>query len=284
MGNDINTNAVKRPVDKSNAPVKKIALLDDFTNKSIYIDADDTPDLPHGEVVKRFIQEGAPNAKIEIFKMTASSDGSIRAADVNRALDKVLEQIDKGEKYDALNISAGNYLSFAEVSKELGKSITPANLEQNSGSIKQLLFKQNTGERGIQLKAEFDKIEKISSKGVPIYMAAGNQGRDYFNMYSLAKGVRSVGSLESNGKKADFSADNQLVTKWVQGVFNITETYDSKGKAGFDFTGDGSIDIYSNNCSSPRPPFTRDTSELWGTSFSSPKALAQDLNIKIKEE
>ncbi len=45
----------------------RIAVVDNFTHKEILIDLDGKPDLSHGEVVERFIEEGLPNAQIDRF-------------------------------------------------------------------------------------------------------------------------------------------------------------------------------------------------------------------------
>src|SRR6185437_3062587 len=53
--------------------------------------------------------------------------------------------------------------------------------------------------------------------GVPVFIAAGNSGFREVNIYSLFPDVHSVGAMDLNGEKADYSADNSTVTIWRRG-------------------------------------------------------------------
>lgn len=96
---------------------KRIAIVDDFTNKSVFIDADFKPDLTHGEVVSRFLEEGLPDAELVRFKghcikatddeMPSDEENICFLRSISEQLDKILQDIKNGKTYDAINISLG---------------------------------------------------------------------------------------------------------------------------------------------------------------------------------
>ncbi len=107
MVDKINENGFLTGVQKPQQKNKYIAIVDDFKRKDICIDFDFTPDVSHGEVVKRFIQEELPQADIDTFQIT-KTNGETYAP----ALKSVLDEIQKGRKYDALNLSMSAPVNF----------------------------------------------------------------------------------------------------------------------------------------------------------------------------
>lgn len=260
-----------------NAP-KNIAIIDDFTNKTEFIDNDDWGDVAHGQLIKKIIKEGLPDAKIRPFEIRTNINGTTSGKEINKVLDEVIMAIDSGEKFDAINISLESTLPLKEVSKQLGKQITPENLKENRELVKNLILKINNINGDSQIKRQFEKLEKITAKGVPVYIAASNGGKSNFNPYSLAKGVKTVGSLDKKGAKANFSADNSLITNWEPGVFGLTTLKDKNNKIGYDITDDGTIDVYPEQLTSPKEIYQ--DSGIEGTSYSTPKAIVRDLKHK----
>lgn len=258
--------------------VKKIAMIDNFSNDIVPIINDDAPDVSHGEVVKRLLKEGLPTAEIECFPVRFDSDNVIPPEESTNALLGVLSQINKGEKFDAVNFSIGKPISYTELSKELGVDITPQNLAQNKALIKQFIFSKKDDIEAPYFKSKIETIEKIISKGVPVYVPAGNFENESFNVYSLANGVKTVSALDADGQKELSCADNSTVTNWAQGVFSIHKLKDSNGQVGYDYTEDGTIDLYkdTNPLSIDQIP----AEEIWGTSFATPKAIVNDLKAK----
>lgn len=260
----------------TNAKVRHIAVIDDFTNKSLFIDADFSPDISHGEAVTRFIKEGLPNSQIETFDTKSSKNSEVG---IIKCLDELLKRIDRGEKYDALNLSFSKDLDIKSLSPFLNKKITAKNLNQHKTEIKQWIDSSNLDKEAKEIREIIHKLDRIESKGVKIYTIAGNEGTNNFNMFSLVNNVNTIGARDFNNKnKANFSADNSLVTGWETGEFQIRKLKNTKGNWGFDYTDDGTIDIYSDKTTSfikMSNPFG-----LNGTSFSTPKALVKDIKKK----
>lgn len=265
----IDTNAVSKPQQNSDKKLR-IAIVDDFTTKSVFIDWDETPDISHGRAVKRFIEEGLPQAQIDTFDTKSDS-----SSEVNKQLDAVLKDIENGKKYDALNLSMGTVSSFADLSEIMGVQITPDNVAQKKDSIREWMARQ----KGLKSQETIQKLDEISSKGVSVYVAAGNHGKKIFSLYSLSKDVKTVGSLDGNGCKDSSCANNSLINSWGLGIFNINKTQNKKGQAGFDFTGDGSIDVYENETSSPTKIPTQ---TIEGTSIAAPLVLVKDFKKLTK--
>lgn len=258
----------------------KIAIMDNFEDKSVFVDWDNKPDISHGDAVKRFIEEELPDAEIECFNnITMNEKPTLEKAEesfktLNENLNKVLKNIENGKKYDAINISQSSYIDIFLLSMQLNKTITPENISEHKDEIKKWLETVKTDGTGEQLKQIIKNFDKISSKGVPIYVGAGNKGSSMFNMYTLGNNNYSVGALDNNKEKTDFSADNSTITHWAKGVFDVKKITDKSNKTGFDFTGDGTIDIETKDTTAF---FKIGASKIMGTSFSTPKALIHDL-------
>lgn len=266
---------------KDNSSVPTIAVIDDFSNKSIFIDYDDKPDISHGRAVKQFIEDELPQAKIITFD-TKVGNGFTLTHNINVQLEKILNELEKNnKKYNSINLSQEASMSFETISKVTNKNINNENISQNKDYIKNLIYSIKTDGNSDSSKYIKDvqeilhKLDKITSMGVKVYISAGNEGKDEFNIFSLSKNVNTVGALSKYGTKAVYTADNSLINYWTCGDFDIKKVTDSKGVKGFDFTNDGVIDVYDNETTSKDKvahPFG-----VVGTSFSTPRALAFDL-------
>ena len=243
---------------------KNIAMVDDFKTVNIKVDADLKPDITHGDAVEMFIKSGLPDANIDKFHTTVDE------ISVRDALNSIL-QSDK--KYDAVNISKSSDISYKELSKLVGKRITPKNISANKEFVKQKLFKSNYPEVGY-IEEINKNLESLIKSGTKVYIASGNKGKKSLNLYTLADGVEVVGALKDNGKRANFSTINSLVKRHEKGVFKVKKAVDSEGKKGFDFTQNNAPDVLEQQTTSIMkfPFFT-----VSGTSFAAPQALIKDL-------
>lgn len=284
LGIKIQEQGVKTPPDKTSGSNKKVAIIDDFTTKSVFIDKDAKPDVAHGEVVKRFIQEGLPQAQIDCFGVKSEEGNDAFLKSANAGLDSIIKKINNGEKYDALNISFSATTYYSTISEQMGEEITPENIAQKKDAIKKWMENEKTDQGLIEIKEMIKKLDVISSKGVPVYICADQgkhqktKGFQVFNLLTLTDNVKSVGLLNEKGDKSRYATDNSLITDWSQGEFKIQKKTDSDGKTGFDYTGDGTIDVYEEQTTSSSKKVN--PKGLIGTSFSSPKALARDLSVE----
>ncbi len=251
--------------NQRNSKAKNVALVDEFSRKTIQLDVDRKPDITHGEAVEAFIKSGLPDVAIDRF------DTNVNEVTVRDALKTILSH--RG-KYDAVNISKASYITYKELSKLVGCKITPKNLYEKKELIKDKFFKSNYPEVGY-LKEINTYLEELIKSGTRVYIASGNQSKGALNLYTLANGAEIVGALKNNGKRAGFSTINSLVNRHEKGVFKVKKIKDENGQKGFDFTQDGKIDIYDKDTTSR---FKFPLFWITGTSFAAPQALIKDLS------
>lgn len=295
MGDTIIKN--KQTVTAPKQPDHKlsVAIVDNFSpsfafnmsDESVFTKSDYQSNIAHGQIVRRFIEEGLSDAQIEQFNIKSAKSGSETAKGISTQLGIVLQNITKkGKKYDALNLSMSKDLCFDDLPELNGKKITPENLSQFRDYIKKLILVSDTSSNTkqsadiLQLKLILLKLDKISELGVKVFISAGNEGKNYFNIFSLTKDAKNVGALGSLTSKAFYSADNSLVNSWAKGTYEVKRIKDPKGRIGYDYTGDGSIDVYETSI---LPPYKKTNPYvLYGTSYSAPVALVKELKNSKK--
>lgn len=70
-----------------------------------------------------------------------------------------------------------------------------------------------------------DAIARISARGIPVFVAAGNTGPDAtVNVLALIPGVYAVGAINLDGKPTAFTNTSSLVNLWRTGRFVVTKT------------------------------------------------------------
>lgn len=266
------------------AAKKNVAIIDEFQTKTIDLDADGTPDISHGDLVEAYLKATNPNVKTEKFPITYQDPGkgTINKDDVFKAFDNISTKIQKGEKFDAVNFSVGSGLNINDLSKKINNKMTKDNISTFKPQIKDYVSKNLPN-----VNKDIAKIEKVTDKGVPVYIAAGNDKESHYNLYGLAKGTKSIGATDYTGKVANFSANNQDVSKYEKGTYVPRITSNNKGKiTGVDINNDGKKDLPAKILSSANKPKNpsfgsgglKDISTINGTSFSTPVALAKDLS------
>lgn len=249
----------------------------------IDIDGDRVNDVAHGTIVGNFIKSGLPNANVSTVELP-----DYEAATLTSAFNGLAQRIDGGEKVDAVNFSAQTFSKIPDLAKVTGLALTKDNLAQNKDEIRNRLFTlaQNPtafgGDKALaeeftQFVPVIQAMDKITARNVPLYVAAGNDGKDQINLFSLVNGAQVIGATDANGNKTDYTADNSLITQFTRGNTPVTPVKDAAETViGAEFTGDGKIDIAANQLSGKGQKFGADL-EVSGTSFASPKALADDL-------
>lgn len=136
------------------------------------------------------------------------------------ALDDVKKQMDKGIKFQAVNMSSGIDISYEQINaiceQELGEKITPENIAKHKTKIKEILNKKAKENSDLEITATkpaeemnlgllMDIVSKIEKLEVPVYVAQSYKefktGQQTFNIYSLANNSRTVeaGKINSDG-------------------------------------------------------------------------------------
>ncbi|MBR5303990.1 MAG: hypothetical protein IKU37_04090 [Candidatus Gastranaerophilales bacterium] len=259
-------------------PAKNILVIDNFRSDNIDINGDFLCDVSHGFVTSSMIEKNLPDAKVvkcHIFPEKGINQDFV----VNRfdsLLTSVLECIEKGKKFDAINLSLGFSAKYNVLSKKLGFNITPENIAENAQKVRNVMEKADN-----QLKVQcfsvkkvvgiLEKMDKITSKGTKIYIAAGNSSDRCFNLLTLADNIVSVGGVDKKGNFVVYSDRNTLVNRFENGEV-ISKSVDS----GFDFTGDGIADVKKEETSAFFN-FATVFARFEGTSFATPRALVKDL-------
>lgn len=140
-------------------------------------------------------------------------------------------------------------MSIPEYFSELPEKITPENIAENKQNIKKLIkdfysnYKNELLENHktnlkngvtdtpmedialytpfyIWLHENITQIEKFSKeKNILFTLAAGNDGKNNFNILSLADNIVTVGAINKKGNIAEWSADNSLIDKFSAGKF-----------------------------------------------------------------
>ena len=259
----------EKAMNFNNSAAPNIAVIDEFKNKVIKVDWDDKPDMFHGQVVKTIIQAGLPQAKIQEF------DTDLNEKSIKNALDEIIQS---NTKFDAVNLSKSSDIKISDLSALTGLKITQQSLLKDKKIIKEKFF-ASKAPQAPDIKDIVQNLETLASKGVKVYVSAGNKGQDYVNLYTLADNINVIGAANRYGVvKSSFSCDNSLVNRWVKGVFKIKKIRASQGNTGFDINEDGKIDI-----------LTKDTTArvkipqryVYGTSFAAPYALVNDFRKNV---
>lgn len=260
----------------SNYP--KILVIDCFERKSIAINKDDDLDVSHGEVISKVLEEKLPNA--DIYKRNIES---LMSSNISENLDTLFSGILKRrEKYDAINMSFGVDITFQTLSELLGFEITQKNVANLKDRIRDSLANSIyifNNESLSTIAKNLNKMDSITANGNKIYVAAGNDYAEVFNLYSLANDIEVVGSKDWFDEPKSYSANNSLVTRYELDEYPIEKT-----EEGFDITLDGKTDFKFEEMAFSRSATKEPSSQcLEGTSFAAPNAIIEDLSDREKK-
>lgn len=285
VANTQSTGGQSAPI-QANGSGPSIVVIDQTSASSsgIDLDGDGVRDRSHGEVVNDFIRSQIPNANISNVEIP-----NYEPATLTGLFNSVSAQVDQGQRVDAVNFSQQTFNSIRELAQVTGLPLNNDNLAQFKPQIKATLrqYAQNPAaapagaERFTQWLSTIDAMEGLASRGVPVYVAAGNDGPDQINMFALADGAVVVGARDANGNRTSYTADNSLVTRAAVGDNAITPLVNGQGAfVGVDYTGDRIVNAGVSQLTTGGPP--RDPNrQVTGTSFAAPKILANDMITKF---
>jgi len=301
----------------------RIAVIDRFDQASgMSLDGDATPDASHGAVVSRFIQEQLPEARIE--PVDISKNGDILGIFTAMGQQIQADQAAGRPSIQAVNISQETLLAdpqnnnaiqdengkprpntIADLARTTGLDITAENIgdpemRQQIRARLDEMYNNPTdagfaalGDDALSLNYNYvqwvpylQAMESVTSQGVPIYVAAGNQGGDQLNFFTLADGVITTAAGDANRTLLPGYTHNGLVDQIEQGAFPVTPLFDPNSGAllGVDFTGDGTLDLPADRLSNQMlTPDQAPLNPISGSSFASPLVLAKDFRRRLDQ-
>ena len=256
-----------------------IAVIDfcdeSSTSNKVDLDGDNIGDMVHGNVVANLIDSVlGDKALITCYDITGDDSKIISS------LKSILSDIQSGKcKYDAVNMSLSQRITYSDLSKILGVKITNDNISQYQTQIRNWLKQevQDDGDYALAGQA-VSLIEQIEAAGCDVYISAANctDGTDdEINLFTLAQNSSSVGALDTDNKVASFSFNNSLIDDWMLGEVEVHKIYNGSSFSGFDLNGDGKVDIDGSYGSDKGK--NKKNGWILGTSFSSPLQLIYDL-------
>ncbi len=270
-----------RPVARTESkPVKsvqpKYAVIDDFKVCRIDIDGTGKKKLPHGNVVIPVLRAQIPeDALIKSF----SNDDKIKILTdfIPEQIQKIIEE----GNFKAVNISAGLHKSIRSLKILTGiNDLNPDNLSKYKEKIRAFLLGKDIDNIAKTIRS----LENLIDKGIKVYLAGGNRGPEYVNLFSFARGVTSVGACDAKGKTLSSSADNSLLDRYARGQYTIICEKNSKNEdTYFIIDGSGLKVRLAKPFGEQMHPIRKQlkepgsTTTIQGTSYAAPTALAKDI-------
>ncbi len=237
------------------------------------IDDDDQKEpLYHGDLVRLL----ASNNQIT-FITYPIQDNRVPIKEILTNLRKIHTRFSQ-QPIDALVLS----WESSTLISTFGKTLYKQQAEQYKLKVKELGAQSEVWRDTFQIILE---LEKLTEKGVMVYTIAGNGGRNMVNTFSFAKGVITVGAVES--ELESYIANNAFVDTYAQAAYQLVRIDDKNGlPLGYDLNNDRCVDIplsqlssYQKNNEYPKMFWK----VLKGSSFAAPTALKLELmkNLKI---
>ncbi len=228
------------------------AVVDNFDSDNVIAKSS------HGEVIEAIIKSLCPGSNVRREPVPILKNGKVATAEVISKIEGLQRAIKQGQQIDGVNLSVGSSLNYGDKSELLQKQTVQNASGSKHLSATKLLKKEVNPENLVDYKAELrgqlpmldqklmKAIEGVTALGVPVYLAAGNDGVNYFSPTSFANGAVVVGATDAKGHKQSYSADNSLVSEWAQGTYNVEAIKDDRGKVlGFNLTGGNDVQIPS---------------------------------------
>ncbi len=262
----------------------RVAVIDDFKVRRVDINRTGDKDLPHGNAVVPVLKSEAATASLQPLIQVFTNDERVKVLTdfIPEQVDKILEECAKKGDFDAVNISAGLHKSISFLSRKTGiEDLSPDNLNKNKERIREYLLESNID----KVAKTILSLEKITDKGIKVYVAAGNKGPEYVNLFSFAKGVISVGATDANGKLLSSSACNDML-KYMVGEYSVGQEKNSSGEYQYFLTDPSGEKVrlakpFGEHLSpyhKPKEGPPADSAKIKGTSFAAPARLAYELS------
>lgn len=255
----------------------RIAVIDNFDKKIVDIDADGTPDISHGDLVERYIKTQNPDAIITRVEIPTDANNQFDIDIYTKKMNELADRIAAGEKIDAVNVSLASEIDLAG-----HPSVSPANIKDYKHKVRYDLINKvdaSSSEANQTFKGCVEATERVSSQGVPVYIAAGNNSETSYNLFGIAEGTTQVGTIDVAGDT--ILARNSDVARYEQGEYFTGPIYDYDASGdqvveGYDINDDNIPDIKPEEVSSKGKSLG--STLITGSSFSTSTAVGKDTN------
>jgi len=208
-----------------------VGIMDNLSVKTEDINDDGCPDYPHGKTIK------------DIFTSNLGFNPNLKITEFDTGYDLMEKRIPRGNTVKELT-------KFND-----DKDVTHAILSAYNTFPNHTEFEEDPRFRDILLEEleqmpdyahKIKLLKNIVKNDKKLFVAAGNKGSEKLNGYSLVEGIISVGALDKNLKKMDFSADNPFINVFAKGEYDVMPIleHDTHGTViGYDITEDGVMDV-----------------------------------------
>ncbi len=270
-----------------------VIVIDDFNKKDV-----ETLGIPHGKLVQKYITENLPGVNVYRCHLNMNENNNDSYVDIICILKDILNDIKRGKKYDAINMSIG-LLMGVEI-KDLyvddnGKKvrITKDNMKQYKTKLRDTFIKnmydnksKRERELGMPLDTAFEQCDEIRSllkeigdKGVKIFLANNN-----FSKYSIT--YSDLFDIDEDYEDANnpniitiSSSDDEIKSFPISDVKESSNYEFKKARDGIDITDDGIADIILDD-SCLDAMYYAGIDKLTGNSFGTPTTLAKYIQEK----
>lgn len=222
---------------------KNVVIVDDIVQKENLAFSDGfCLNSAHGDSVQIFMKRNNPFAHYEVIN---NSDDSFFAKfalpedKLEFAIKKLIEKIERGEKLDFINFSWGCEKPIEEFVEKYGKDFFKLSKFEQYSAMKSEMTKERN------LFVLLNKLNKLSKeKGIRIFNAAGNGGKNSQGLELFFENIEGVGSLNIKGKISEFSASRS--SKFTQ-HYELGEYEIISNPEGINITGIRGTDIAVSN-------------------------------------
>lgn len=264
--NAISKDTISFSSSKTLSEKPRVAVVDEFQTPTIDINSDGIKDVPHGCLVKAIIKS-IVNA--DTVEFTNNKEIKI----LTDFIPEQLKKVEADGNIDAVNISAGLSKSLRIIAKKVGiPDLNKDNIDLYREDIRQYYL--DTKQENIYKVIE--AVESLTSKGIPVYFAAGNKGEEYVNLFGVARGAINVGAINTKNKKVITSAENSMLT-YNRGVYGVAKIFDKIGNIiGYNVSGTDNVEFSPAEVSTGKPR----VENYIGKSIKGFLANAEDYQIK----
>jgi hypothetical protein len=287
---------------------QRVLVVDRFSGVENFVDldGDGIGELSHGEILCRMLRHGYSPQQILTLDI---ADQSL-ADTLDDALMAILSP--DGESIHALCFAQQTFATrLSELKDLMGlHDLTAQTLHQHQHAIRTMLADWHqewisAPENLLPEEARYachwpviQRLEYLAVLGIHVYVAAGNEGPDHVNLFSLAVGVHTVGACQGPqpGIAADYSANHSLVHHWGPGQFPVVACHHKGQVVGLSWTGGPGVDLPLSELAEAGVLAERrryglpdamaavpEDMHLWGSSFSVPWVMVQRLQ-KITQQ